>query len=125
MAQRSQSKAKGWQQPVLLLLRLLIVGAALGVITGTALKWLAPQLNTDVPLPFCYVYDVTGAAERKAFKPPDPTGDFLTDFVLSALGYHNWPLAWLALHCETVVRDGKVINPSHEQKPRGEVVRVA
>ena len=51
MAQRSQSKAKGWQQPVLLLLRLLIVGAALGVITGTALKWLAPQLNTDVPLP--------------------------------------------------------------------------
>ena len=44
MAQRSQSKAKGWQQPVLLLLRLLIVGAALGVITGTALKWLAPQL---------------------------------------------------------------------------------
>ena len=51
MAQRSQSKAKGWQQPVLLLLRLLIVGAALGVITGTALKWLAPQLNADVPLP--------------------------------------------------------------------------
>ena len=51
MAQRSQSKAKGWQQPVLLLLRLLIVGVALGVISGTALKWLAPQLNADVPLP--------------------------------------------------------------------------
>ena len=51
VAQRSQSKAKGWQQPVLLLLRLLIVGAALGVITGTVLKWLAPQLNTDIPLP--------------------------------------------------------------------------
>ena len=51
VAQRSQSKAKGWQQPVLLLLRLLIVGAALGVITGTVLKWLAPQLNSDIPLP--------------------------------------------------------------------------
>jgi len=51
VAQRSQSKAKGWQQPVLLLLRLLIVGVALGVISGTALKWLAPQLNADVPLP--------------------------------------------------------------------------
>ncbi|HCV57295.1 MAG TPA: serine hydrolase, partial [Synechococcales bacterium UBA12195] len=61
MAQRSQSKAKGWQQPVLLLLRLLIVGAALGVITGTALKWLAPQLNTDVPLP------------PAADTPPEPT----------------------------------------------------
>ena len=70
MAQRSQSKAKGWQQPVLLLLRLLIVGAALGVITGTALKWLAPQLDTDVPLPLCTCYDVTGCVERKAFPPP-------------------------------------------------------
>lgn len=84
-----------------------------------------PVPNTDVPLPYCYVYDVTGAAERRSFKPPDPTGDFLTDFVLSALGYHNWPLAWLALHCETVVVDGKVVLPSHEQKPRGEVVKVA
>jgi hypothetical protein len=84
-----------------------------------------PVPNTDVPLPFCYVYDVTAAAERREFKPPEPTGDFLTDFVLSALGYHNWPLSWLAKHCETTVVKGNVVIPSHEQLPRGQVVRVA
>jgi beta-lactamase class A len=35
----------GWTQPVLLLLRLLILGTALGVITGTVLKFLAPRFS--------------------------------------------------------------------------------
>ena len=84
-----------------------------------------PVPNTDTPLPFCFCYDVTGAAARKSFPPPVPTGDFLTDFVLSALGYHNWPLGWLALNCATEVAGGQVLLPSHEKLPRGTVVRVA
>ena len=85
-----------------------------------------PVPNTDVPLPFCYCYDVTAAAARKTFPPPEPTGDFLSDFVLSALGYHNWPLGWLARNCETeVAGDGRVVLPSHDKLPRGAVVRVA
>jgi len=68
---------------------------------------------------------VTRAAERKAFPPPERTGDFVTDFVLSALGYHNWPLGWLAQHCETVVADGRVVLPSHDVLPRGAVAQVA
>ena len=83
-----------------------------------------PVPNTDIPLPLCYVYDVTGAAQRKTFRPPEPTGDFLSDLVLSALGYHNWPLSWLALNCETRVVRGRVALPSHEALPRGAVVRV-
>ncbi|MEB3176756.1 MAG: serine hydrolase [Synechococcus sp.] len=35
----------GWTQPLLLLLRLLILGAGLGVLTGTTLKLLAPKLG--------------------------------------------------------------------------------
>ena len=39
----------GWTQPLLLLLRLLILGAGLGVLTGTTLKFLAPKLGVAPP----------------------------------------------------------------------------
>eukprot|EP00962_Isochrysis_galbana_P001648 scaffold423_cov110-Isochrysis_galbana.AAC.1 len=31
-------------------------------------------LWAGVPLPYCYCYDVTGAAERRSFPPPDKSG---------------------------------------------------
>jgi beta-lactamase class A len=46
-SQRRAPRAEGgWSKPLLLLLRLLILGIALGVITGTALKLLAPRLSS-------------------------------------------------------------------------------
>ena len=35
----------GWQQPLWLLLRLILFGIGLGVLSGTALKLLAPQVR--------------------------------------------------------------------------------
>ena len=40
----SPSRSKPWAQPVLLLLRLLVMGVGLGVIVGTGLKTMAPRL---------------------------------------------------------------------------------
>lgn len=39
----------GWAQPILLLLRLLILGIGLGLLTGTALRMLAPRLSPGAP----------------------------------------------------------------------------
>ena len=39
----------GWTQPLLLLVRLLILGAGLAVLTGTALKFMAPRLGAGTP----------------------------------------------------------------------------
>ena len=80
--------------------------------------------NTAVPLPLCYCYDVTGSAERKSFPPPDKTGDVVYDFILKSLGYHSWPMGYLARHYETRVDGGTLVWPSHQEKPRGAVEKV-
>ena len=69
---------------------------------------------------------MTKTAERKTFPPPDPTGDPFDDLLLRSLGYHNWPLGYLARHYETTLdARGNVVLPSHAELPRGAVVRVA
>ena len=63
--------------------------------------------------------------ERSAFPPPD-TGNFLQDIGLRLLGFHNWPIGYLARHYETVLdAKGHPVLPSHEQLPRGTVKKVA
>jgi len=81
--------------------------------------------STNFPLPLCHCYDVTGSRERSAFPPPS-TGNWLSDLGLRLLGYHNWPIGYLARHYETKLdSNGKLIIPSHEELPRGRTVRVA
>ena len=42
------------------------------------------------------------------------------------LGYHNWPMGYMARHYETLLDGaGKVVVPSHADLPRGAVTRVA
>ena len=83
------------------------------------------RTHAQFPLPKCYVYDVTGSRERAAFPPPN-SGNFLQDLGLRLLGYHNWPIGYLARHYETVLdAKGRVVLPSHAELPRGAVVRVA
>ena len=66
-----------------------------------------------------------GCAERASFPPPD-SGNFLQDLGLRMLGYHNWPIGYLARHYETVLdAKGDPLVPSHEQLPRGTVKKVA
>ena len=49
---RSRRQDPGWRRPLLLLLRLLLMGVGLGVISGSALKMLAPQVQQgNVTLP--------------------------------------------------------------------------
>lgn len=49
---RSRRQEPGWRRPLLLLLRLLLMGVGLGVISGSALKMLAPQVQQgNVTLP--------------------------------------------------------------------------
>lgn len=80
--------------------------------------------STNFPLPLCHVYDVTRCAERASFPPPE-TGSWLQDVGLRLLGYHNWPIGYYARHHVTELDgDGSPVVPSHEQKPRGTVVRV-
>ena len=80
--------------------------------------------STNIPLQRCHVYDVTGCAERASFPPPN-SGNFLQDLGLRMLGYHNWPMGYLARHYETVLdADGNVVHPTHEEKKRGEIVFV-
>ena len=44
---------------------------------------------------------------------------------MNFLGYHNWPMGYLARHYETVLdAQGRIRHPSHDQLPRGAVVRV-
>lgn len=81
--------------------------------------------NTEVPLPLCYCYDVTGCAERKAFPPPDRTGDLVYDIILRSLGGHSWPMGYFARHHETRLEDtGRIMWPTHTEKPRGAVERI-
>lgn len=81
--------------------------------------------NTEVPLPLCACYDVTGCAERKAFPPPERTGDFVYDLILKSLGYHSWPMGYVARHYQTTLdADGRLVWPSHADTPRGTVVKV-
>lgn len=85
-----------------------------------------PVPNTEVPLSYCYVYDVTAAKERKTFPDPVKSGDGVQDFILQSLKYHNWPMEWYARHSETLIDDkGLVRLPSHDDLPRGTVVKVA
>ena len=80
--------------------------------------------STNFPLPLCYCYDVTGSAERSAFPPPS-TGNVFQDIGLRLLGYHNWPIGYVARHYETVLDEkGDVVVPSHDQLPRGMVFKV-
>jgi len=82
--------------------------------------------NTGVPLPYCYCYDVTGAAERRSFPPPDKSGQPVRDLILRSLGYHNWPLGYFARHYQTEVdARGRLVLPSHVSLPRGALVKVA
>lgn len=82
--------------------------------------------NTEVPLPLCYCYDVTGAAERRSFPSPEKTGDLVYDLILKSLGYHSWPMGYLARHYTTQLdQKGRLILPNHAEKPRGAVVKVA
>ena len=47
------------------------------------------------------------------------------DFILSSLGYHNWPLGYFARHYETVLDErGRLVLPSHDVLRRGTVVKV-
>jgi hypothetical protein len=84
--------------------------------------------STNFPLPLCYVLDVTGAAERKSF-PRGGAGAAkagpLQRAGLWALGYHNWPIGYLARHVETkLAADGAPEVPNHAALPRGAVFRV-
>ena len=82
---------------------------------------------TSTPLPLCFCYDVTAAAERATFPLPGGgrSGKLAKDLLLRALGYHNWPMGYLARHYETVLdAQGRIRHPSHDQLPRGAVVRV-
>jgi len=81
--------------------------------------------STNFALPLCYCYDVTRSTERSSFPPPS-TGNFLQDIGLRLLGYHNWPIGYFARHYETVLdAAGAPVLPSHEQLPRGAVLKVA
>lgn len=81
--------------------------------------------NTKVPLPLCVSYDVTGSAERKAFPPPEKTGDLVYDLILKSLGYHSWPMGYVARHYTTHLdAQGRLVWPSHADLPRGTVVKV-
>lgn len=80
--------------------------------------------STNFPLPLCHCYDVTGAAERASFPPPN-TGNFLKDIGVRLLGYHNWPIGYFARHYETTLAaDGAPALPNHEDFPRGAVSSV-
>lgn len=86
-----------------------------------------PVPYTSTPLPLCYCYDVTAAAERASFPLPGGgrTGSIPKDLLLRALGYHNWPMAYMAQHFTTELNEkGAVRMPSHDLLPRGAVVQV-
>ena len=69
--------------------------------------------------------DPNPTQERSAFPPPD-TGNFLQDVGLRLLGFHNWPIGYLARHYETTLdANGEPVVPSHAQLPRGTVKKVA
>jgi len=80
--------------------------------------------STNEPLPLCYCYDVTHAAERASFPLPGggSTGNPLLDAGMMLLGYHNWPMGYLARHYVTLLdSQGQLVMPTHEKLPRGVV----
>ncbi len=84
--------------------------------------------STSSPLPNCYCYDITKAAERAQFPLPGggPTGSAVKDLGMRLLGYHNWPMGYMARHYETRLDGaGKLVVPSHADLPRGAVTLVA
>jgi beta-lactamase class A len=68
---RSRRQDPGWRRPLLLLLRLLLMGVGLGVISGSALKMLAPQVQQgNLTLPAWLNLDLLqGAALAPARQP--------------------------------------------------------
>ena len=83
--------------------------------------------STNEPLPLCYCYDVTHAAERATFPLPGggSTGNPLLDAGMMLLGYHNWPMGYMARHYETRLDTaGHPMVPSHDELPRGAVNQV-
>ena len=80
--------------------------------------------STSSPLPNCYCYDITKAAERAEFPLPGggPTGSAVKDVGMRLLGYHNWPMGYMARHYETVLDgDGQVVHPTHDELARGDI----
>ena len=62
-----------------------------------------------------------------AVSPPAPpsSGNFLQDLGLRLLGYHNWPIGYVARHYETRLdAGGSPMLPSHSELPRGTVFKV-
>ena len=80
--------------------------------------------SSNEPLANCYCWDVTSAAERRSFPLPGggSTGNPLLDAGMMLLGYHNWPMGYMARHHQTRLdADGALVVPTHEQLPRGAV----
>ena len=84
--------------------------------------------STNVPVPRCYVLDVTRSALRRRFRAPD------RDLMAWLLLGHNWPMGWLARTYEVDVDgSGAIRTPLHSDpdgvgggtKARGRVVKVA
>ena len=83
-----------------------------------------PVPSTNVPTKGCYVLDVTKAEARKEFKPPN-TGNFFNDLGSRFLLGHNWPMGWYARTLEVELdTNGRVLIPSHQDLPRGEVLMI-
>ena len=80
--------------------------------------------SSNEPLALCYCWDVTGAAERASFPLPGggSTGSPLMDAGMMLLGYHNWPMGYMARHYQTRLdADGNLVVPTHQTLPRGTV----
>ena len=61
---------------------------------------------------------------RKEFKPPN-TGNFFNDLGARFLLGHNWPMGWYARTLEVELdTNGRVMIPSHQDLPRGEVLTI-
>ena len=92
---RSSQQSPGWGRPLRLLLRLVLMGVGLGVITGSALKLAGPAVQRgDLTLPSWLTpkvpatKDVQGEPEDAVINPPSSTdtlGRFETKQELTAL----------------------------------------
>ena len=84
--------------------------------------------STSAPLQNCFCFDVTRAAERASFPLPGggKTGNPVKDAGMTLLGYHNWPMGYMARHYTTTVdARGELVVPTHADRPRGGVEVVA
>ncbi|QBE68466.1 serine hydrolase [Synechococcus sp. WH 8101] len=76
---RSRRQDPGWRRPLLLLLRLLLMGVGLGVISGSALKMLAPQVQQgNVTLPAWLNLDLLQGAALTPGRQPQTTNNAST-----------------------------------------------